>query len=80
MENQWIQTESDFKSGKPMLYGGIFTDRPSLIAQTIQRPFAPFIHHITFHNSNSRSKSLFFEEPHQNFDFDSSNSFKKINS
>lgn len=80
MEGNCIQSENKLNPGKQNLYGGIFTDRPMLIAQSIKRPLTPFIHHLSFHCPNGYTKNLFFEDSSKSFDFDSSYSVKKYNS
>lgn len=71
MQSKWIQNEEELNSRGQRLYGGIFTDRPMVIAQSIKRPLTPFIHHMNFISPNVNTKKYFFGGSNQCFEFSS---------
>ena len=78
MQSQWIQSKGELNTREHGLYGGIFTDRPLVIAQSIKRPLTPFINHINFINPNVNTKKILLGGSNQRFEFTSSYNFNEF--
>ena len=79
MQSQWTKVTEDFKS-REGIYGGIYTENPLLIGQSIKRPLTPFVNHTNFSNSFTRLNNTSCLKPTRIAELSSSFHFSQFES